>query len=710
MTGWTPPAKPPDEFDRLSRLARLGVREGQVHRPLEHIAALAAELVGAPTGLLVLVEGERQVFIARHNMSQTSSTRDDAYCAHAISSERPLVVSDARADRRFAGNPATLALGLAYLGVPLLGGPGQSAVGTLCTLDVRPHAWTDADVEQLQRLGALAETYLEGLAHHRLVSSSPLALVTVDATGRCVHASPALDRLTGRPAGALVNTPLAACVIPQDRALLAAMLAHTLAFADSPTRRELRFVRLSGEVVIGGISMAPVAGVPDQVICVIRDVSLERRRDAQAEIARAVRAELGEPLARSRGLARALRPPGAGEDVGRIASALEAEFDQLDGLLDVRLGDVAARLKAEQSLQVREAQLRAVVEHVLDILLVIDDQHRIVDANGRAVSELGWSYAELVGTPLRAIQPAFTEADGGRWFAECAHRAAASTVELLDEPAVLVGRDGRERRVELRFLAVDWNGPGRLVMLARDVTATHERETRLIREREDLVENVAQRTRDVVELQRMEAALKESLGEKETLLKEIHHRVKNNLQIVASLLSLQRTSVPTPEARAALEDSAQRVHSLALVHQHLYGSVSLGLIDLRSYVQTLAETVRGALAPGARLSVDADAIEVSAEPAGPIGLILNELLTNAFKYGGRQDAGEPAQVEVELRRGDGTLTVRVRDHGPGVPAGFSLVSVSSLGLQLVRALTRQLKGRLVHRNEDGAVFELTFPL
>ena len=167
----------------------------------------------------------------------------------------------------------------------------------------------------------------------------------------------------------------------------------------------------------------------------------------------------------------------------------------------------------------------------------------------------------------------------------------------------------------------------------------------------------------------------------------------------------------TEPAKRLLEESVQRVRAMALIHQQLYGIESLDRIELGEYARKLAETLLGAFHSGARLSVVATTpVYVTVELGVPLGLILNELLTNAFKYGGRQDACEPAQVEVELRRGDGTLTVRVRDHGPGVPAGFSLVSVSSLGLQLVRALTRQLKGRFTHRNEDGAVFELTFPL
>jgi two-component sensor histidine kinase len=279
-----------------------------------------------------------------------------------------------------------------------------------------------------------------------------------------------------------------------------------------------------------------------------------------------------------------------------------------------------------------------------------------------------------------------------------------------------VRRDGSTLRAELRFMAMDWNGPGRLAVLARDVTRAHEREQELEQERDVLQSQVRTHTQELTELQRMEDELKRSLSEKETLLKEIHHRVKNNLQIVSSLLTLQMEQMTTREARAMLTESVHRVRSMALVHQHLYGSTSLERVDLGAYAQHLTETLRYVLAPHARVEVDASSVEATSEHAIPLGLVLNELLTNAFKYGcPTREAGEVRppdawDVRVELTEAQRRLRLVVTDRGPGLPTGFDPQRTSSLGLQLVRSLTRQLKGRFTARSEGGAVFEFTCPL
>lgn len=205
----------------------------------------------------------------------------------------------------------------------------------------------------------------------------------------------------------------------------------------------------------------------------------------------------------------------------------------------------------------------------------------------------------------------------------------------------------------------------------------------------------------------MEGLMKTSLEEKETLLKEIHHRVKNNLQMVSSLLSLQMEQMPEGKPQSLLAESVTRLRSMALIHQHLYGSTSLARVDLGMYAQSLTESLRHVLAPMARIDFDADSVEVSVEQAVPTGLVLNELLTNALKYGAGPD-GHYVQVSVKTKRRE--VQICVRDHGPGLPEGFQLRGSGTLGTQLVATLTRQLRGQIVARTCGGAVFELSFPL
>jgi two-component sensor histidine kinase len=206
------------------------------------------------------------------------------------------------------------------------------------------------------------------------------------------------------------------------------------------------------------------------------------------------------------------------------------------------------------------------------------------------------------------------------------------------------------------------------------------------------------------------------LSEKETLLREIHHRVKNNLQIISSLLMLQSEQMRSDSARKLLEESVFRVRSMALIHQQLYGVESLARIDFGDYARTLAESLRGALAPHARLRVDASRVEITVETAVPLGLILNELLTNAFKYGlpdrttgdappiGR--TGEGCDILVEVGLAEDCIWMAVTDSGRP-PENFDPARTTSLGLELVRTLNRQLRGTLSFDVGRGSRFVLT---
>lgn len=211
-----------------------------------------------------------------------------------------------------------------------------------------------------------------------------------------------------------------------------------------------------------------------------------------------------------------------------------------------------------------------------------------------------------------------------------------------------------------------------------------------------------------------EVELARSLHEKETLFKEIHHRVKNNLQLVASMLALQADGTRSDEARAALLESAQRVSAISLVHQKLYGVESLAFVNLLDYATGLAAALCAVFAPHAKVRVEGDPIEVNIASAVPIGLIINELLSNALKYGitGRGAQSEqPDQWDVLIRVSmpRESLLVTVQDHGPGLGAAATGSAPRTLGLQLVHALARQLAGTCTATVLDGTTFALVIP-
>lgn len=216
--------------------------------------------------------------------------------------------------------------------------------------------------------------------------------------------------------------------------------------------------------------------------------------------------------------------------------------------------------------------------------------------------------------------------------------------------------------------------------------------------------------RDVTALRQAQQAVLASLREKEVLLKEIHHRVKNNLQIIRSLLHLQGERVDNPDALAILNDSQSRVMSMAAVHDQLYKSHDLSAIDVGGYLEALLPAMRSAYGKGRAVEIltDIAPISLNIEQAIPFGLILNELLTNAFKHGFRDRL--QGVIRIEARVAGGSVVVRCEDDGVGLPPDFSLDAPASLGLQLVTALTDQLQGTITAHNGPGARFRIVFPL
>jgi PAS domain S-box-containing protein len=230
-----------------------------------------------------------------------------------------------------------------------------------------------------------------------------------------------------------------------------------------------------------------------------------------------------------------------------------------------------------------------------------------------------------------------------------------------------------------------------------------------IRDEHGVIIGVAGIGRDITARNEADRRLKASLREKEILLKEIHHRVKNNLQVISSLLNIEAGRMTNPEAIAAFRKSQTRVRSIAAFHEGAYQTTDLAHVDMGRYFEDLLRGLRatyGVVGDGVRATVDAASVMLSADLAIPCGLIANELVTNAFKHafpGGR------GRIDVAFARSEDQLVLRVIDDGVGLPAGFDLTSLSSLGLQLVQTLSEQIGGVLgVERGDRGVAFSITF--
>ncbi|NJK37094.1 MAG: PAS domain S-box protein [Oscillatoriales cyanobacterium RM2_1_1] len=217
--------------------------------------------------------------------------------------------------------------------------------------------------------------------------------------------------------------------------------------------------------------------------------------------------------------------------------------------------------------------------------------------------------------------------------------------------------------------------------------------------------------RDISDRKLVEEELRNSLLEKDLLVREVHHRVKNNLQVISSIFSLQSQATDDPQLLNILEESQDRIRSMALIHEQLYQSNSLAKIDFKEYINSLTQNLLHSYSSFERVKfhLEIEPITLNLDTAIPCGLLINELVSNALKHGFFPDQAGEVKIKIHSLNGDGRqLCLRVQDNGVGLPENLDITQASSLGLRLVRALTRQLRGELEMYNQNGAIFKITF--
>ncbi len=215
---------------------------------------------------------------------------------------------------------------------------------------------------------------------------------------------------------------------------------------------------------------------------------------------------------------------------------------------------------------------------------------------------------------------------------------------------------------------------------------------------------------DITERKKAESKMKDSLNEKELLIKEIHHRVKNNLQIVSSLLKLQSGHVKDQEALFLLTECQNRVQSMALVHQKLYQSSDLSKIDFREYIQQLLYHLFQALkikSQKVELNINSESMRMGVDTAIPCGLIINELVSNSLKHAFTNQTDNLIEINLKKQNGKSYL-LTVSDNGCGFPENIDFRNTSSLGMQLVSTLVNQLDGTIQLNCENGSMFTIMF--
>jgi len=201
--------------------------------------------------------------------------------------------------------------------------------------------------------------------------------------------------------------------------------------------------------------------------------------------------------------------------------------------------------------------------------------------------------------------------------------------------------------------------------------------------------------------------IKKQAEEMEVLNREIHHRVKNNLQVISSLLDIQSQTLKDEEAAEVIKESRQRVQSMAFIHQNLYQSSSVQEIEINNYINNLADHLFQSYnirKDKIRFTTDIDKINLHSDTVIPLGMILNELISNSLKYAFKDM--EEGEISVAMKQRENELLLQVKDNGKGLPAGFDISKLQSFGFKVIRAFAQKLKAKLVIDGSHGTDVQL----
>ncbi|WP_043794176.1 histidine kinase dimerization/phosphoacceptor domain -containing protein [Solidesulfovibrio fructosivorans] len=357
-------------------------------------------------------------------------------------------------------------------------------------------------------------------------------------------------------------------------------------------------------------------------------------------------------------------------EVRRLGASFNAMAETIE-LRERELMETAAALGRMR------AMLSNILESMPSAIIGIDPAGRVTHINGNARELFGLDAEDALGREVGASLP---QLSGYMPNVETALRERRSQVVEKQ----LLPQHGAPHLMNMLFYPLVANG----------------------------AEGVVIRLDDVTESERIREAVEKALVDKSILLKEIHHRVKNNLQIILSFISLQADEAADPAERERLLLLGARIRSMALVHQQLYNRGDAATVDMGEYVRSLAQGVLSVFkehTAGVRLVCDARPFPLSLNAAVPCGLLLTELITNACKHA--FFPGESGELRVGCRLENGQARFWVEDTGRGVPEGFDHTALATMGMTLVRELARQLEGevRIAQSPEGGARFEIAFP-
>jgi len=338
----------------------------------------------------------------------------------------------------------------------------------------------------------------------------------------------------------------------------------------------------------------------------------------------------------------------------------------------ITYGDISERRKTEEALRESEEIFRNFMEYSPIYVFFKDENIRSIRLSRNYETLLGRPIEELLGKSMDDLFPS-----------DLAKSMIADDMRILREgETVIVEEEFNGRSYWTIKFPINIDGKPRYL---------------------------AGYTIDITERRKDEETIKKALLEKETLLREIHHRVKNNMQVITSLLRLQAQKIQDKAMRKPFEESEQRIRAMALVHERLYQKEDLSGINFSEYIHDIIKELKVAYRMGERnvsVKINVEDVVLEVDSAIPCGLILNELITNCFKYAFPDERS--GEVNVNFVKQDSMYTLTIKDNGVGLPAGFDFRQTKTLGMQIVNVLTKQLMGSCHIRSDGGTEAVITF--
>ncbi len=359
-----------------------------------------------------------------------------------------------------------------------------------------------------------------------------------------------------------------------------------------------------------------------------------------------------------------------------------AEERSLLNALAERLGRVIEQIQTEKTLHKSEEKYRNLVETMNEGLIELDQYFRVSFVNQKYCRILGLTRELLIDRDIRDISAQYLVNDG----------------PAVVEKQIGLRKKGHDTPYEVQFLRPD----GKKIWLRNSPHPTFDADG-------NLHKNVVVVT-DITNEILAEQQLKESLTEKEVLLRELYHRTKNNMQVVMSMVSLQTQNIEDENILRMFKETNNRINTMALVHEKLYQTKNLSRIDLKDYFTDLINLLESSyqdMSEGIRIKTDMSPAMVTIDAAIPCGLIMNELLSNVFKHafpGNRQ-----GEIKIHLKKKDDRIDLKFKDNGVGLPEGFDYREAESMGFQTIVALVEhQLGGTINLINNKGTEYQIYF--